>query len=90
MGAVEFLISKKRIDLLRRQDFLEPSLKDVGLGYGPVRDLHVSAGAVARDFPNPQVDIGMAGIMRDANNLFEAWRTICSWAGRWTLALNVL
>ena len=42
--------------------------------------LHVSAGAVARDFPNPQVDIGMASIMRDANNLLEAWRTICQLA----------
>ena len=78
MGAVEFLVTAKGIDLLRRQNFLEPSLKDIGLGYRPFRALHVSAGAITRDFPNPQVHIGMAGLMGNANDLLEAWRPICS------------
>mgnify|MGYP000361828610 CR=1 FL=1 len=29
MGAVEFLVAVEAIDLLWRQDFLEPSLKDL-------------------------------------------------------------
>ena len=72
MGAVEFLLAFEAINLLGRQDFLEPSLKDLGAGDRPLRDLHVSSGPVARYFPNPQVDIGMAGIMGDSNDLLEA------------------
>ena len=78
MGAVEFLVAVEAIDLLWRQDFLEPSLKDIGLGQGPFRALHVSPCAVARYFSNTQVDVGMAGLMGDANDLLEAWRAICS------------
>ena len=78
MGAVEFLVAVEAIDLLWRQDFLEPSLKDLGAAHWPFRALHVSPCAVARYFPNPQVDIGMAGLMGDLNDLLEAWRAICS------------
>ena len=53
MGAVKFLVAVEAIDLLWRQDFLEPSLKDLGAGDRPFRDLHVSPGPVARHFPNP-------------------------------------
>ena len=81
MGTIEFLVANEGIDLLRRQDLLEPALKDLGLGHGPLRALHVSAGAVARDLSHPQVDIGMAGIMGDSNDLLEAWRAICSGSG---------
>ena len=35
MGAVEFLVAVEAIDLLWRQDFLEPSLKDLGAGDWP-------------------------------------------------------
>ena len=87
MGAVEFLVSAKGINLLGRQDFLQPCLKDIGTGHRPLRALHVSAGAVARDFPNTQVDIGMTGLMGDANDLLEAWRAIRSCIGRQTLTL---
>ena len=82
MGAVKFLVAVEAIDLLWCQDFLEPSLKDFGAGDRPIRALHVSPGPVARHFPNPQVDIGMAGIMGDAHNVLEAWRAICSGSGR--------
>ena len=82
MGAVKFLVAVEAIDLLWRQDFLEPSLEDLGAGDWPIRALHVSPGPVARHFPNPQVDIGMAGIMGDSNDLLEAWRAICSGSGR--------
>ena len=82
MGAVKFLVAVEAIDLLWRQDFLEPSLEDLGAGDRPFRALHVSPGPVALHFPNPQVDIGMAGIMGDANDLLEAWRAIRSGPGR--------
>ena len=82
MGAVKFLVAVEAIDLLWRQDFLEPSLKDFGAGDWPIRALHVSPGPVARDFPNPRVDIGMAGMMGYANDLLEAWRPIRSGPGR--------
>ena len=78
MGAVEFLVAVEAIDLLWRQDFLEPSLKDLGAGHWPFRALHVSPCAVSRCFSNPQVDIGMASLMGDLNDLLEAWRAICS------------
>ena len=81
MGTVKFLVAVEAIDLLWRQDFLEPSLKDRGAGDRLFRDLHVFPGPVARHFPNTQVDIGMAGIMGDAHDLFEAWRAICSGSG---------
>ena len=53
MGAVKFLVAVEAIDLLWRQDFLEPSLKDFGAGDWPIRALHVTPGPVARHFPNP-------------------------------------
>ena len=81
MGAVELLVAVEAIDLLRRQDFFEPSLKDIGAGHRPFRALHFSLGAVARHFPNPKVDVGMDVIMGDVNDLFEAWRAICSGLG---------
>ena len=87
MGAIEFLVAVEAIDLLWRQDFLEPSLKDLGAGDWPICALHVSTGPVARHFPNPQVDIGMAGIMGDSNDLLEAWRAICSSPGSGVLNL---
>ncbi len=71
-----------------RQDFLEPSLKDLGAGDRPIRALYVSPGPVARHFPTPQVDIGMAGIIRDSNDLLEAWRAICSGWGRRVVNLS--
>lgn len=79
---VACLVAVEAIDLLWRQDFLEPSLKDLGSGDWPIRALHVSPGPVARHSPNPQVDIGMAGIMGDSNGVLEAWRAICSGLGR--------
>ena len=72
MGAVKFLVAVEAIDLLWRQDFLEPSLEDLRAGHWSIRALHVSSGPVARRFPNPQVDIGMAGLMGDSNDLLEA------------------
>ena len=54
MGAVKFLVAVEAIDLLWRQDFLEPSLKDLGAGDRPFRALHVSPGPVARHSPNPR------------------------------------
>ena len=85
MGTVEFLVSAKGINLLGRQDFLKPSLKDIGTGDRPFGALHVSAGAVARHFPNTEVDIGMAGLMGDANDLREAWRAIRRFIGHQAL-----
>ena len=82
MGAVEFLVAVEAIDLLWRQYFLELSLKDFGADDWPFRALHVSPSPVARHFPNPQVDIGMAGIMGDEHDLLEAWRAICSGSRR--------
>ena len=87
MGTVEFLVTAKGINLLGRQDFLQPSLKDIGTGHRPWRALHVPAGAVARHFPNTEVDIGMAGLMGDANNLLEAWRAIYRFIGHQALTL---
>ena len=87
MGAVKFLVAVEAIDLLWRQDFLEPSLKDFGAGDRPIRALHVSPGPVARHLSDPQMHIGMAGIMGNANDLQEAWRTICSSSGRGVLHL---
>ena len=74
MGAVKFLVAVEAIDLLWRQDFLEPSLKDLGAGDRPFHALHVSPGPVARDVPHSEVDIGMASIMGDAHDVLEAWR----------------
>ena len=82
MGTVKFLVAVEAIDLLWPQDFLEPSLKDLGASDRPFRALQVSPGPVARHFPNPQVDIGIAGIMGDSNDVLEAWRAICSRSGR--------
>ena len=82
MGAVKFLVAFEAINLLGRQDFLEPSLKDLGAGDRPIRALHVSPGPVARDFSNTQVDIGMSDFMGDSNDLLEAWKAICSGSGR--------
>ena len=87
MGAVEFLVAFEAINLLGRQDFLEPSLKDLGVGDRPFRALHVSPGPVARDFPHSEVDIGMPGSMGDAHDVLEAWRAICSSPGSGVLNL---
>ena len=85
MGAVEFLVAVEAINLLGRQDFLEPSLKDLGAGDRPIRALDLPSGSIARDFSNPQVHIGMAGFMGDANDLFQAWRTILRRFRPWAL-----
>ena len=70
------------IDLLWRQDFLESSLKDLGAGDRPFRAMHLSPCPVARDFTNPLVDIGMAGVMGGHNDCFEAWRATCRGSAR--------
>ena len=72
VGPIEFLLAKEGIDLLRREDLLQPALEGGQVGAGPFRGLHFAAGAIARHFTDSEMHIGMAGVMGDANDLLQA------------------
>ena len=72
MGSVEFLLALKAIDLLRRQDFLQPSIEVGLIAHRPVRGLHLTACAVAGNLAHTEVDVGMPLLMGNAHDLFQA------------------
>ena len=82
MGAIELLLPKKLINLLRRKNFPEPALEGGLIGDGPFGTQHLPSGPITRDFANSQMHIGMALVMGEAHDLFKAWGRRIAWRRR--------
>jgi hypothetical protein len=70
-GAVEFFVAIKRIDLLRRENFTEPSLKHPVIGGGPIGGLNLATRAKAWTLPHTKMDIRMSCVMGGAQDGFQ-------------------
>ena len=88
VGSIEFLFPEKTVNLLRRQDFLEPASEYGGAGDRPIGGQHLPSGAITRLFSDAEVHIGISLFKRRLHNRLEAGRPPsagcrCRFGGPW-------
>ena len=73
MGAIELLTAEKLIDLICREHFSQPALKNFKICDWPGGCLNLATGSVAGLFAHAEVNIGVAFLMGNPDDLFQTW-----------------
>ena len=72
MGAVEFLFALKGVDCYGAEYFFHPAAEGGRISNGPSGASHLPPGPEAGFLSNSQVHIGVAPLVGDAHDAFEA------------------